>query len=133
MADGARDAVGRQPLQFRSAGSGDRQVSEDLSFAASGVRDLLRHRHVARRALVLDVRRLLGVVDRLAPNACLPVRIPRGIRHHRRAPGRADRDIFTVRRQELVVARQAVVGVRKQRQVRMRVLLPRRDVSRALA
>jgi len=61
-------------------------------------------------AFVFDILLRFGVIYRFAPHACLPIRIPSGIGHHRRAPGESDGDVFTPCRRETVVARDAPVG-----------------------
>jgi hypothetical protein len=57
MAERARHTVGRESIAV-GVGAPDRQVGEHLSVAATRLRERTRHRHVARRAFILD-RRLM--------------------------------------------------------------------------
>ena len=114
MADRARDAVGGQSAERRLTGApGDGQVREHLALAARGARDLLRRRHVARGALVLDVGRPRRVVESLAAHAGMEVRVARRVGHHGAAPARADRHVLAGRRHEVVVADDAVARWRE--------------------
>src|SRR5438128_485782 len=108
MAHGARYAVGRLPSLF--VVGGERQMREYLSAFAAQLRLVPRDRHVADRAVVLDRCRRFRVIDRLAPDACLPVRIARRIRHHAGAPVEPDRHVLARRRHQAVMAREAAVG-----------------------
>ena len=74
-----------------------------------------RHRHVADGAFVLDFRLRTRMVEDLAADRGHPVRVARGIRHHRRPPGSADRHVFTGGGGQSVVARQAIVRSEKRR------------------
>ncbi len=105
----AGDTVGREPAGVRPVAS-DGQVREDLSQPAGGSRGRSSHRHVAGRALVLDLGLLRRVIDRLASDRRLPVGIARRVGHHRAAPRGPDRHVFARWRGQAVVARQAVVG-----------------------
>src|ERR1700675_624047 len=51
-------------------------------------------RHMANRALILDDRLRLRMIDGLAPYATLPVGIPRRVGHDARPPLRADGDVL---------------------------------------
>ena len=120
MAHGARDAVVGEtigPTAFASDG----QVIEDASLRTVDTRLCSRHRHVARRATVLNRLCRRGVIGHFPPHAGLPVRIARRIGHHRRPPARADRHVFSRRRAQAVVARHALIRGREN--FRMRIAL----------
>jgi hypothetical protein len=108
MAERARHTVVRQTLASISACS-DWQMREHCALAARHPCLRPRHRHMARRAFVLNGSRRRGMVQHLPANGCLPVRIPGGVRHHRRTPVGANRDILPRRRTKPVVARQAAI------------------------
>ena len=122
MAHRARNAVGRQPVHRRSlarrqrlAGArtprlGRRRPVRCAESSACGTR---RTRPECRRRVSGDRS------SRAAPR--LPVRIAGRIGHHRRPPGRPDRHVLAGRRREVVVAGHAVLGVREERQVPVRV------------
>ncbi len=61
-------------------------------------------RHVARGALVLNRGSGRGVVDRLAADTGLPIRIASRVRHETGTPRRADRNVLALRRFQIVVA-----------------------------
>src|SRR5262249_20932138 len=86
------------------------QMRENLALFAfiSGL--VARHRHVTFRAFVLDFGFRYGMVDRFATHAGLPIRITRGIRHHRWTPGKSDRDVFATRSRKTVVTSKATIG-----------------------
>src|SRR5215510_485864 len=86
MADGARNAVGRELLELRAVALVERQVCEYFASAAGGARNLRRHRHVALSTLVLNDCRMHGMIDRFPAHARLPVRIPSRVGHHRGSP-----------------------------------------------
>ena len=50
------------------------------------------------------------MIDDLAPHGGVPIRVARGVRHHRRAPVVADRDVLAGRRREAAVTRDALVA-----------------------
>ena len=83
-----------------------------------GARLKPRHRHVTGGAFVFDARGGVAVVDGLAPDGGLPVGIPRGVGHDRRAPRETDRDVLAGRRGHAVVARQAAIRGGEQRRGR---------------
>ena len=96
MAERAGDAVGGQPCSLPAARpTADARTPAPRPPAAR--RRGARHRHVTDRALVLDRVGRRRVVDGLAAHRRLPVRIARRVRHHRGAPGRADRDVLAAR------------------------------------
>ena len=66
-------------------------------------------------ALFGPAQTLDRVIDHFAAKPCLEVGIASRVRHHRRPPRRPDRDILAERRHQVVVARHAVVGGRKER------------------
>ena len=119
MAHGARHAIARQLALVRQVQVRERQTREHFAGVAGRLRHALVHRHVARGALVLNGRGLRRVIDRLATNARLPIRIPRRIGHHRRSPGGADRDVGAIGGDDLVVAGDAVGGMRELRHRRV--------------
>ena len=122
MTHGARHAVERGLVERRAgAARGRRQMREERRLAARRVRRLPRGRHVAGGALVLDVRGVGRVIDRLAAHAGLDVRIAGRVRHHGAPPARADRDVLPVRGDEVVVARQAVACGREHRDAGARI------------
>ena len=96
MAHRAGHAVVRQPVLVRRARSTGR-CANTWPLRPFGARRRARHRHVADRALILDVRGSARVVDRFAADTRLPVRIARRVRHHRRAPVDADRHVLARR------------------------------------
>ncbi len=117
--EGGRPGVrGRGPARRGAPGSvavgsrasrGDGDVCEDAQLSARGVGLVPGHGHVALGALVLDRRRRRGVVHRLPADGGLPVRIPGRVRHHRRPPVEADRDVLPAGAHHPVVARHAPV------------------------
>ena len=90
----ARRSGGR-PCTTRRRARGDRRARRRAAIGIAQDRRPSRpaacavfcaDRHVARRALVLDLARLGRMIDRLAANAGVEVRIPRRVRHDRRPP-----------------------------------------------
>ncbi len=116
MAERAGYAVSSQAPGVRSVSSHG-QVREDLTVSAGRARHRSGHRHMARRAFVLDLRLLRRMIERLSSDRCLPVGVARGVGHHRRAPRRSDRHIFPGRRRQAVVTRHAVVRGLKMRRL----------------
>jgi hypothetical protein len=116
MAHRARDTVRCELVEFRIVAVGDREMREYLALAASCPRNPLGHRHVTRGTFVLDGRRMLRMIDNFAANARLPVRVARGIGHHRRAPCRPDGNILSRWGCQVVVTRHTVLGVREKRE-----------------
>src|SRR6476660_2283635 len=108
MADGASHTVLGVGVLLRVFV--ERNVSEDLAKLSVQLCPVARHRHVAIGAGVLDLRFGFGMVHVLAPNAGLPVRIARGIRHYAGAPVEPDGDIFPRRSNQAVVTGKAAVG-----------------------
>jgi hypothetical protein len=103
MADRAGYAVHRERIRRLR---GERR--EDLALAAAmSVREA-HHRHVTGRALVLDRGLRRRMIKTLASHGGMPVRIPRGVGHHRCAPAVADRDIVARRRCDVAMAGDAV-------------------------
>src|SRR6187200_960549 len=92
-------------------------LPEHSPVSACRVRRLLRSRHMASGALVLDLCALRGMVENLPADAGEDVGIPGGIRHDRAAPARADRDVFTGRRDQLVVTSETLTRCREHRGV----------------
>jgi hypothetical protein len=95
-------------------------MREDLCLSTGRVRDLPGRREMAGCALVFDIRATGLVIGRLPPDAGLDVRIARRIRHHRCAPARTDRHVFSCGRHKAVVACEAITRVSEHRGVRLR-------------
>ena len=85
---------------------------------AGGLVDEVLERHVARGALVLNRRCGRGVVDGLAADAGLPVRIASGVGHDACTPGRADGNVLAFGGLEIVMATIAMAGKGKGRLLR---------------
>ena len=107
-----------------------REMREDLCLSSGRVRDLLGRRKMAGRALVFDIRGPGLVIGRLPSDAGLDIGIARRIRHHRCAPARTDRHVFSRWRYKAVVACEAITRVGEHRGVRLRVFLDRSTGAR---
>jgi len=92
----------------------ERQMREHAALAPGKIGGIAGHRHVTGRALILDRGRGLGILQHLAPNRRLPVRIARRVGHHRWAPVLADRDTATAGTCQAVVAGHAAVAGHEQ-------------------
>ncbi len=115
VAEGAGHPVLRQRVPGVSRD--EPQVGEDRPLSPRLRRLVARHRHVADRAFVLDPPLGRRVLHRFAPDARLPVGIPRRVGHHCRPPGEPHGNIFPAPCREVIVARQAAVGGLKPRDV----------------
>src|ERR1700737_2375358 len=71
----------------------DREMREDLALLAAELRFIARDRHVTDGALIFDVRLRFGMIDHLAANASLPVRVARGVGHYACTPVKAYGDV----------------------------------------
>ena len=105
MAQRARHAVVGEPIGVTPLERivVRRKMLENAALSPFGARFGARHGHVTRGAFILDRSALLRMIDRFAAHTSLPVRIARRVRHHRRAPARANRHIFTGRCRKAVV------------------------------
>jgi hypothetical protein len=108
MAHGTRHAVFR--LLALLVLRGEWKMGKHLALHAVKVRFVSCHGHVADGTFVFYVRLGLGMINRFAPHACLPLRVTSGISHHGRAPVETDGDVFTRRRKKTVVTRDTAVG-----------------------
>src|SRR5690242_2926011 len=73
----------------------ERQMGEDLTFAALPFCLVVRHGHVASGADVFDIGARFRMVDRFSPYTALPIRVTRRIRHHAGTPIESNGDIFS--------------------------------------
>ena len=112
VAKRARDAVLSHPVQ--TVIRAKRKMRENLAFVSIEFGLIASHRHVAFRALIFDHGLGLGMIDRLAAHARLPVRIPRRVCHHCGSPGKSDRDVLAGRRRKPVVACETAIRCLKQ-------------------
>ncbi len=84
-------------------------MREDLALLAAELRLIARDRHVTDGALIFDVRLRFGMIDNLAANASLPVRVARGVSHHTGAPLKPYGDIGARSGDEAVMTGKAAV------------------------
>ena len=108
MAHRTRDAVLRKSIGS-IAFVCDGQVIEYRPFGTVEPRLGARHRHMARRAFILNRVCRGRVIEHFPAHRRLPVRIARRIGHHRGAPARTDRDILARRCAQAVMTRHALI------------------------
>src|SRR5687767_6414271 len=113
MTHRARHAVASQRLERTAALLA---VLQEHSPVATGrLRRLLRSRHMACCALVLDLGAQRGMVEDLSADAGEDVRISGGVGHDRSAPAGANRYIFTGWRDQVVVTSETLTRYREHR------------------
>ena len=84
-------------------------MSKDLAEFPLCFRFISGQRHVADGALVFDMRNHLRMIERFTPDARLPVRIARRIRHDAGAPLKPNRNVLARSCFQLVMASKAAV------------------------
>src|SRR6266404_5945566 len=107
VTDGARDPIGGLTLLGVIGANGE--MRENLALLAAELRFIPRDRHVTDGALIFDVRLRFGMIDNLAADASLPVRVAGGVGHHTGAPVKPYGDIGARRADKPVMTGKAAV------------------------